>query len=133
MIILDPAFTTDSTIADASRYAATDLSSPVAAQFAVLRNSVISLGAPIGTAYNAFNDLAQKNGLDWSATGVSAAAYIDAPVTFDGTSGGIVINRSIDVECRSIRNCQPGQRCRQRHADRQPAECGRQAGLLHFR
>lgn len=95
MIILDPAFTTDSTIADASRYAATDLSSPVAAQFAVLRNSVISLGAPIGTAYNAFNDLAQKNGLDWSATGVSAAAYIDAPVTFDGTSGGIVINGAL--------------------------------------
>lgn len=95
MIILDPAFTTDSTIADASRYAATDLSSPVAAQFAVLRNSVISLGAPIGTAYNAFNDLAQKNGLDWSATGVSAAAYIDAPVTFGGTSGGIVINGAL--------------------------------------
>ena len=95
MIILDPAFTTDSTIADASRYAATDLSSPVTAQFAVLRNSVISLGAPIGTAYNAFNDLAQKNGLDWSATGVSAAAYIDAPVTFGGTSGGIVINGAL--------------------------------------
>ena len=95
MIILAPAFTTDSTIADASRYAATDLSSPVAAQFAVLRNSVISLGAPIGTAYNAFNDLAQKNGLDWSATGVSAAAYIDAPVTFGGTSDGIVINGAL--------------------------------------
>lgn len=95
LIILDPAFTAGSTIADASRYAETDLSSPVAAQFAVLRNSVISLGAPIETAYNAFNDLAQKNGLDWSATGVSAAAYIDAPVTFDGASGGIVINGAL--------------------------------------
>ena len=95
MIILDPAFTTGSTIADASRYAETDISSPVAAQFAVLRNSVISLGAPIETAHKAFNDLAQKNGLDWSATGVSAAAYIDTPVTFDGTSGGIVINGAL--------------------------------------
>lgn len=95
MIILDPAFTTGSTIADASRYAATDISSPVAAQFAVLRNSVISLGAPIETAHKAFNDLAQKNGLDWSATGVSAAAYIDTPVTFDGASGGIVINGAL--------------------------------------
>ena len=95
LIILDPAFTAGSTIADASRYAVTDLSSPVAAQFAVLRNSVISLGAPIETAYTAFNDLAQKNGLDWSATGVSAAAYIDAPVTFDGASGGVVINGAL--------------------------------------
>lgn len=95
MIILDPAFTTGSTIADASRYAATDISSPVAAQFAVLRNSVISLGAPIETAHKAFNDLAQKNGLDWSAAGVSAAAYIDTPVTFDGASGGIVINGAL--------------------------------------
>ena len=95
LIILDPAFTAGSTIADASRYAETDLSSPVAAQFAVLRNSVISLGAPIETAYTAFNDLAQKNGLDWSATGVSAAAYIDAPVTFDGASGGVVINGAL--------------------------------------
>ena len=60
-----------------------------------MRNSVISLGAPIGTAYKAFNDLAQKNGLDWSATGVSAAAYIDTPVTFDGTSGGVVINGAL--------------------------------------
>ena len=95
LIILDPAFTAGSTIADASHYAETDLSLPVAAQFAVLRNSVISLGAPIETAYTAFNDLAQKNGLDWSATGVSAAAYIDAPVTFDGASGGVVINGAL--------------------------------------
>ena len=95
MIILDPAFTAGSTIADASRYAQTDLSSPVAAQFKVLRNSVISLGAPIETAYTAFNDLAQKNGLDWSETGVSAAAYIDAPVTFDTASGGVVINGAL--------------------------------------
>ena len=95
MIILDPAFTAGSTIADASRYAQTDLSSPVAAQFKVLRNSVISLGAPIETAYTAFNDLAQKNGLDWSETGVSAAAYIDAPVTFDAASGGVVINGAL--------------------------------------
>ena len=95
MIILDPAFTAGSTIADASHYAQTDLSSPVAAQFKVLRNSVISLGAPIETAYTAFNDLAQKNGLDWSETGVSAAAYIDAPVTFDAASGGVVINGAL--------------------------------------
>ena len=95
MIILDPAFTAGSTIADASRYAQTDLSSPVAAQFKVLRNSVISLGAPIETAYTAFNDLAQKNGLDWSETGVSAAAYIDAPVTFDAASGGVVVNGAL--------------------------------------
>ena len=95
LIILDPAFTTGSTIADASRYAVTDLSSPVASPFAVLRNSVISLGAPIETAYTAFNDLAQKNGLDWSETGVSAAAYIDAPVTFDAASGGVVINGAL--------------------------------------
>ena len=95
MIILDPAFTAGSTIADASRYAQTDLSSPVAAQFAVLRNSVISLGAPIETAYTAFNDLAQKNGLDWSETGVSAAAYIDAPVIFDAASGGVVVDGAL--------------------------------------
>ena len=95
MIILDPAFTAGSTIADASHYAQTDLSSPVAAQFKVLRNSVISLGAPIETAYTAFNDLAQKNGLDWSETGVSAAAYIDAPVTFDAASGGVVVNGAL--------------------------------------
>ena len=95
MIILDPAFTAGSTIADASRYAQTDLSSPVAAPIAVLRNSVISLGAPIETAYTAFNDLAQKNGLVWSETGVSAAAYIDAPVTFDAASGGVVINGAL--------------------------------------
>ena len=95
LIILDPAFTAGSTIADASRYAQTDLSSPVASPFAVLRNSVISLGAPIGTAYTAFNDLAQKNGLDWSETGVSAAAYIDAPVNFDAASGGVVINGAL--------------------------------------
>ena len=95
MIILDPAFTAGSTIADASHYAQTDLSSPVAAQFKVLRNSVISLGAPIETAYTAFNDLAQKNGLDWSETGVSAAAYIDAPVTFDAASGSVVVNGAL--------------------------------------
>ena len=57
----------------------------MAAQLVAGQNSMISLGATSAAANQAFETLAQMNGLSWSATGTTAGAFVNAPVDLAAT------------------------------------------------
>ena len=85
LVFLDPAWVDGSSVSDASALAVTDLTAPVAAQLVAGQNSMISLGATSAAANQAFETLAQMNGLSWSATGTTAGAFVNAPVDLAAT------------------------------------------------
>ena len=92
-VFVDPAWGEGvNQVTEASSFGVYEASS-LGAQIAAGRNSVVALGADGASAASAFEKISAASGLQWG-TDVTAAAYVDKPVSFTGT-GGVVVDGSL--------------------------------------